>query len=415
MQGNSRKTISRVAQGIFATTGLLMAVLPATSYADTSMPIDFHAWNGFTQFAGGTFSGTRVGLVDGRPAVTLSGATTTGSWTSAAYNPHVPIAKLVSSWQATTPADSWIETDLSVEVNGQWSNWYDMGQWALDSNAKERTSVSNQADANGSISQDTYYDNTTAGTQYRLKETFHGNTTGAQPAVWQVAATASNPTTVNETASQTTMAHSVNLPVPGYSQYVHDGEYPQFDGGGEAWCSPTSVAMVLQYWGKSPTGAQVASLPADPVFDANHRVDGTVDYAAYHIFDYSPDQLNTGDWPFNMAYAASYGLDTSVRQYDSLRGVEQWIKQGVPVVVSIAWNNTDGNPDNDLTGASIASTTGHLLVVRGFTANGDVIVNDPASPSDTTVEHVYNRAQFERDWLNHSDGTVYVVKPLAQH
>jgi hypothetical protein len=49
--------------------------------------------------------------------------------------------------------------------------------------------------------------------------------------------------------------------------------------------------------------------------------------------------------------------------------------------------------------------------VRGFTASGDVIANDPASPTDASVRHVYRRDQFERDWLNASAGIVYLIKP----
>jgi hypothetical protein len=38
------------------------------------------------------------------------------------------------------------------------------------------------------------------------------------------------------------------LPVPQLSQEVHRGHFPEYDNGGEAWCSPTSTAMVLDYW-----------------------------------------------------------------------------------------------------------------------------------------------------------------------
>ena len=48
------------------------------------------------------------------------------------------------------------------------------------------------------------------------------------------------------------VARGVTLPVPSYSQMVHDGDYPQYDGGGEAWCSPTSTSMVLGYYGALP-------------------------------------------------------------------------------------------------------------------------------------------------------------------
>ena len=40
--------------------------------------------------------------------------------------------------------------------------------------------------------------------------------------------------------------------MPSYSQMVHSGHYPQWGGGGEAWCSPTSTSMVLAYYGALP-------------------------------------------------------------------------------------------------------------------------------------------------------------------
>ncbi len=42
----------------------------------------------------------------------------------------------------------------------------------------------------------------------------------------------------------------IELAVPTYSQEVHIGHYPQWDDGGEAWCSPTSTAMVVDYWAR---------------------------------------------------------------------------------------------------------------------------------------------------------------------
>ena len=69
------------------------------------------------------------------------------------------------------------------------------------------------------------------------------------------------------------------------------------------------------------------------------------------------------------------------------------------------------------------STSGHLLVIVGFTDDGDVIVNDPASPTDDAVRHVYKRSQFETVWLrterllhsgstgSGSGGVAYLYKP----
>ena len=47
-------------------------------------------------------------------------------------------------------------------------------------------------------------------------------------------------------------AEGITLDVPPYSQEIHIGQYPQWDNGGEAWCSPTSTSMVVAYWGDRP-------------------------------------------------------------------------------------------------------------------------------------------------------------------
>jgi hypothetical protein len=39
------------------------------------------------------------------------------------------------------------------------------------------------------------------------------------------------------------------------------------------------------------------------------------------------------------------------------------------------------------------------MTVIGFTADGDVIANDPASPGDDAVRRVYKRSEWENIWL----------------
>ncbi|HEX2809204.1 MAG TPA: C39 family peptidase, partial [Kineosporiaceae bacterium] len=180
----------------------------------------------------------------------------------------------------------------------------------------------------------------------------------------------------------------------------------------EVWCSPTSTAMMVAYWQQGPSSRELATIGADPAFDAHGRSDPQVVWAAMHTWDAGYN--GTGNWPFNTAYASGYGLDGSVRQYGSLRDVETWILRGVPVVASIAWNNSDASADNDLDGAPIPRSGGHLLVISGFTAGGEVLVADPAAPTEATVRRTYRRAQFERDWLNASTGTAYVIQPVGR-
>jgi hypothetical protein len=158
--------------------------------------------------------------------------------------------------------------------------------------------------------------------------------------------------------------------------------------GGEVWCSPTSVSMVLGYYGYMPGAC------ADRVHAA---VEGVYDW----IYD------GHGNWPFNTAYAGSLGYEGYVARFTSLAQAEAWIAAGVPVVVSFAWG------ENELAGAAIPSSNGHLAVLVGFDPAGNPIINDPAAANDDSVQRTYNRSEFESLWLGHSGGTVYLIYPVG--
>ena len=173
------------------------------------------------------------------------------------------------------------------------------------------------------------------------------------------------------------------LNVPECSQMV----YPD---GGEVWCSPTSTSMVLGYWNNDPESYPEA---------CEERVRAAVD----GVFDWVYD--GHGNWPFNTAYAATQGNEGYVARFTSLEKAEKYVAAGVPVIMSIAWGN------GDLTGADIDSTNGHLFVLVGFDALGNPIVNDPASPTNESVQHTYLRSELEPLWLEASGGTVYLIYP----
>jgi hypothetical protein len=186
--------------------------------------------------------------------------------------------------------------------------------------------------------------------------------------------------------------------VPPYSQALHRGEYPEFSGGGEAWCSPASTAMVMAFHGAEAQPEEYAwvqsTCPAP-----------WIDHAAASMYD--PAFGGAGNWAFNAAYAAAHGLTAFVTRLTGLDDAELFIAAGLPLVASLTFNA------EQLTGAGYG-TAGHLLVICGFTDSGDVIVNDPAShqiASDSEVRATYRREEFERVWIGGSGGIVYVIYP----
>jgi Peptidase_C39 like family len=243
----------------------------AGSDASTT-PTDFKAWTSSADFTAGQTSGGATVTAQGGGALTLRTGSDYGAWTSPSYDAGFGVTELVASWQAMTPRDSWVTTQLSVQVGDRWSPWFTMGKWAFTTAAIKRTSVPGQDNAFGSISIDTYF--APSGQQasaYRLRELLHGSAL-ASPTVAQVAAVAFDPQAPTYRPSQTTMTSTIDLDVPQYSQEIHHKEYAAFGGGGEAWCSPTSTEMVVEYYGEGPTAEQIASLPPDKAFDKHDRV-----------------------------------------------------------------------------------------------------------------------------------------------
>jgi hypothetical protein len=110
--------------------------------------------------------------------------------------------------------------------------------------------VGGQGDADGFVSIDTFFAKDHDAISYRLRVTlFRRAGTTATPTFTRLSAIASNyRNSKGSFPSHSDIGSETDFDVPGYSQELHHNEFPQFDGGGEAWCSPTSTSMVVAYW-----------------------------------------------------------------------------------------------------------------------------------------------------------------------
>lgn len=316
-------------------------------------------------------------------------------WTGPWAEPGFELHEVIPSWNARTPAGALVEVELQARTaGGTETGWYSLGRWTFDDEAFARTSVPGQEDAFGGVATDTFRAGASL-TAFRLRLTL---TAGRHepPVVRLLGAIASSVGPAVGELSAPGGATGIELAVPQYAQSIH-GESTQYGGGGAAWCSPTSTAMVMEYWDYWPSAADL--LPGGPPI-----TDTCVDHAARFTYDAAYD--GTGNWPFNTAYAAHFGLDAFVTRLRSLAEAELFLAAGIPLVASIA-----AGP-GELVGFGLPQgTAGHLVVIVGFTDNGDPIVNDPAAPSNDAVRRTYGRHQFERVWLEGSGGAVYVITP----
>lgn len=329
------------------------------------------------------------------------------SWTSPPTATGFAATQLVPSWTGQTPPGTAVRVWLRAQsTTGAWSRWFEMALWTDDGFGERscpsptRGSQPTTRDAVARTATDTLV--ATAGTSFQAwqlrLELLHRAHSTARPSLRQAAVVASTTPASSTSASPSGVARGVELAVPAYSQMLHEGHYPDFDGGGEAWCSATCTAMVLDFWGKGPTTAESGWVAPRP------HTNPQVDHVARSVWD---EQFGgTGNWSFNVAHAGERGLDGFVTRLRSLAEAELFIAAGIPLVVSTSFTSAQ------LTGAGFG-TNGHLMLIRGFDGNGRVIVNDPASglqASNAQVRRVYDRAQFESAW-GRSGGTTYVVFP----
>ncbi|MFF2202856.1 peptidase C39 family protein [Streptomyces sp. NPDC058145] len=412
-QQPSRRTVLAAAVVAAVASGTMPAAAATASApagtgtgtaAAPGRPVDYHAWTSFLDWRRGTAEGVRavpgrrpgaeIGAAAGRTDYTdpHTGRTATweyATWTSPVHRLAVPATEVIASWNAHTPEGTWLQVELcGTYSDGTDTPWYVMGRWAAGDQDIKRTSVDDQTDGKSTIWTDTFaIDDASTGLRlasYRLRLTLY-RTPGTRltPTVWRLGAMGSDiPDRFTVPASASALSRE--LAVPRYSQEIHKGQYPEYDNGGEAWCSPTSSQMIIEYWGGRLTPEQLSWV--DPSY-----ADPQVDHAARQTYDNQYE--GCGNWPFNAAYAATFdGIQGVVTRLTSLTDVETLVAAGIPAITSQSFLKTE------LTGAGYG-TSGHLMTVIGFTADGDVIANDPASPSDEAVRRVYLRREFENIWL----------------
>jgi hypothetical protein len=293
----------------------------------------------------------------------------------------------IASWNAHADGGSWIEVALRARFGARWTSWYEMGHWSAALAGDHRTSLNGQHDGDGRVDTDTLVLTRTADA-IQLRARFHPALGGVPPSISLLAVTVDREPDRAYTPPPATKspAWGTDIAVPERTQRVGT-QGGEFGGGGDSWCSPTSVSMVMAYW---------AAAKGHPEWEVS-----VVDAAAG---TYDPAYKGCGNWPFNIAYASRHGLEGWVARLPSLAAMETYVAAGLPVIASIRVRT------GELDDAPYPSTDGHLLVVRGFTAAGDVIVNDPyAEPG--SIRRVYKRAQFERVWQTGSHGAVYLIGP----
>lgn len=182
----------------------------------------------------------------------------------------------------------------------------------------------------------------------------------------------------NDKTAGSDSAWKRRLPVPFRSQKSESKEIAG------RICSPTSLSMMLAF--------REIDLP-------------TADVAA-RAFDADNDIY--GNWPRAVQAAYSFGAPGYLTRFDSWEQAEKMIADGQPIIASIQVEQ------GELPAAPYKSTDGHLLVLTGFDADDNVLVNDPAARDPEKGQAAYPRDVLQKAWLERANGTAYIIQASAK-
>ncbi|MBL9135698.1 MAG: C39 family peptidase [Verrucomicrobiales bacterium] len=296
---------------------------------------------------------------------------------------RVPWNELVVSWNIEPAAEAGISVAAHLPGETSTNDLYRLGDWSANGQSPlVRTSHRGQKGAHAEVKTDTLVLRH-ATQQVRLQLQLHGALVRDPTRLRLVTASFCNTALTRSARPARREVWGTTLDVPERSQVAYAD--------GRAWCSPTSVSMILAWWSRQ-----------------EHRpdLDRDVPEVAHAVHD--PGWPGTGNWPFNMAYAGSFpGIRACAARLQDLRAVEDLIAVGIPVVLSVNAPALRGKP--------LTPDGGHLVICVGFTESGDVVANDPWARLEEgqRVRRVYPRANVERAW-SHAHGLAYLVAPADQ-
>ena len=288
-----------------------------------------------------------------------------------------PIAwnELIASWNVGPAAGA----VMTVEARGLYpdhqTKFYTLGVWSSDRAA--RHSVRGQRDADGTVRTDTWT-TTRAGADVQLRITWSG--AKPYPPIQFLGLSFLDDRVAPQTMAPNRAVWGKIIATPERSQH----SYPHEQG----WCSPASLSMVLARWS-----------------ELLQRPELNIDLPTVAGAVHDSGMGGTGNWPFNTAFAGSFaGMRAYVTRLSDIAQLEDWIQADIPVIISAPWHLL--SPGRKDTGE------GHLTVCIGFTENGDVVINDPATnlQKGQHVRHIYARADVINAWRQ-SRNTVYLVYP----
>ena len=318
--------------------------------------------------------GQFIGLKDLRDFIVNAGVTAGEKvFTSREFVARIPWDELIVSWNADMPKDSYLRVEARAMYPDRATKFYVMSLWSSDPAKYPRESVKRQKDADGNVDTDTLTLNRLA-ERFQIRLTMGGDAPEL-PKLRFLGAHLLDNTAKPAPLAPNRRAWGKTLSVPELSQMAYEG--------GEVWCSPTIVSMMLAFWAGKLHRPDLARDVPEVAKGVHDRVWG-----------------GTGNWVLNTAYAGSFpGMRAYVTRMSDVAELEDWVAHGMPVGLSLCYNRLRGKS---------RTPSGHLVVCAGFTKDGDPVINDPGTSKN--VRKVFSRANLIDAW-EYSKNAAYIILP----
>jgi hypothetical protein len=325
-------------------------------------------------FAAGEFRGTALAS-GGEQGVVLERQNAeaycqTGVYSSPVIKTEFPFNELLPSWNFELPEGTGFAVEIRVgRGRNKWSEWFHLGRDGVAPPGEFAPVLSSKW---GEVDVD-YLLLTKACTMLQYKVSLCTQNSNVSPRMKLLAISYSNSLGDKRLwkrwqREHPLLSHVPSLPIALDVPYKAQLTVSRRLRG--SICCPTSVAMVLAFYGNDLPTTDVAKL----CYDADS-----------HIF---------GDWPKAGQVLSQFGLKSWIQRFRTFDDVAVELAKGRPIIAS-----TRSTPE-DVRGTRYRSTAGHVIVVRGMTADGDLMVNDPANTTEAQGKTVYSREHMQRIWLD---------------
>jgi hypothetical protein len=311
--------------------------------------------------------------------VTLAPGALSGSITLGPVQTKFPFNEALPSWNGWAPKDGGFRIWISPVMNGQPAGWFQAGAWG---NAPDEKTSGIAQLPYGVYNVDTLQLSQPA--QGVLVRIDFARATGKtqSPTLRLFALSYTN--SIGDSRLYATYGRRdtgaplkpVSIDVPYYSQVVPDEKLIG------RICSPCSITMALGAYGISAETQSIAS----------------------ELYDRSSDAY--GVWHRSVQGAAQHGLRGYVTRFRTWADVQNELNQHHVIVASIRFKPGEVQDPLAPYGKRRKGTQGHLVLIRGISSDGKIIVHDTAS-RDYGVSELWAPAELGKAWFD-KGGVAYV-------